>query len=97
VKWTVTFKSIEEARENQRRIGAPNLLKSYANCRTKAIKTGDVDAELAASHQVIQGTGRTLLPAPYDNNKFPEVKPLGLEETWSAMLDDTSQFPLLEL
>jgi hypothetical protein len=56
-----------------------------------------VDAELAASHQVIQGTGRTLLPGPYDNEKFPEVKPMGLEETWRAMLEDTARFPLLEL
>jgi hypothetical protein len=71
--------------------------KFYAYFWTKAIETGDVDAELAASHQVIQGTGRTLLPGPYDNNKFPEVKPMSLEETWSAMLEDTSSFPLLEL
>jgi hypothetical protein len=56
-----------------------------------------VDAELAASHQVIQGTGRTLVPGPYDNDKFPEVKPKGLEETWRAMLEDTSRFTLLEL
>ncbi|KAE8449255.1 hypothetical protein EG329_008422 [Mollisiaceae sp. DMI_Dod_QoI] len=81
VKWKITFRSVEEARESQR----------------KAIETGDVDAELAASHQVIQGTGRTLLPGPYDNNKFPEVKPMGLEDTWCAMLEDTSRFPLLEL
>jgi len=81
VKWRVTFKSVEEARANQR----------------AAIETGDVDAELAASHQVIQGTGRTLLPGPYDNEKFPEVKPKGLEETWKAMLEDTSKFPLLGL
>lgn len=71
--------------------------KVYADCRIKAIETGDVDAELAASHQVIQGTGRTLLPGPYDKEKFPEVKPKGLEETWRAMLEDTSRFPLLEL
>ena len=56
-----------------------------------------MDAELAASHQVIQGTGRTLVPRPYHNDKFPEVKPKGLEETWRAMLEDTSRFPLLEL
>jgi hypothetical protein len=65
--------------------------------RIKAIETGDEDAELAASHQVIQGTGRTLVPGPYDNNNFLEVKPKGLEETWRAMLENTSRFPLLEL
>ena len=67
------------------------------NLTTKAIETGDVEAELEASHQVIQGTGRTLLPGPYDNDKFPEVTPQGLEETWRAMLEDTSRFPVLGL
>lgn len=46
---------------------------------------------------MIQGTGGTLLPGPYDNSKFPEVKPMGLEETWSEMLEDTAKFPFLEL
>ncbi|RDW58601.1 NAD(P)-binding protein-7 [Coleophoma cylindrospora] len=78
VKYTATFKSVEKARENQR----------------KAIETGNIDEELAASHQVIQGTGRTLLPGPYDNDKFPEVVPKGLEETWRAMLEETSKFLL---
>ncbi|CZR62551.1 uncharacterized protein PAC_12448 [Phialocephala subalpina] len=78
---TVTYKSVEEARANQK----------------KAIETGDVDAELAVSHQVIQGTGSTLLPRPYDNEKFPEVQPLGLEETWRVMLENTTKYPLLEL
>lgn len=63
----------------------------------KAIEMGDVDAELAASHQVIQGTGRTLVPEPYHNGKFPEVRPQGLEEAWRKMLEDTSKFPLLQL
>lgn len=58
---------------------------------------GDVNAELAASHQVIQGTGRTLLPGPYDNDKFPEVKTQGLEETWRAMLENTAKFAILGL
>jgi hypothetical protein len=56
-----------------------------------------VDAELEASHQVIQGTGRTLLPEPYDNHKFPEEHPQGLEETFSAMFEDKERFPLLGL
>ncbi|KUJ10377.1 NAD(P)-binding protein [Mollisia scopiformis] len=76
VKWNVTYKSVEEARENQR----------------KAIESGDVDAELAASHQVIQGTGRTLLPGPYDNVKFPEVKPVTLEYVWTEMLKDEARY-----
>jgi hypothetical protein len=54
-----------------------------------------VDKELAASHQVIQGTGRTLLPKPYDNDKFPDESPQGLEETLRAMLEHKERFPLL--
>jgi hypothetical protein len=61
----------------------------------QAIETRDVDAELAASHQVIQGTGRTLLPEPYDNGKFPEVKVETLEETFGRMFADLSKYPLL--
>jgi hypothetical protein len=41
---------------------------------------GDVDAELSASHKLIQGLEGTLLPEPWDNDKFPEVQPLGVEE-----------------
>jgi hypothetical protein len=56
-----------------------------------------VDAELAASHQVIQGTGGTLLPAPYDNKRFPEVETQGLEETWRSMLNNKEKFGILEI
>jgi hypothetical protein len=55
------------------------------------IEVGDVDAGLAASHQVIQCTGRTLLPEPYGNARFPLVKPLGLEETRREMLEDEAK------
>jgi hypothetical protein len=55
------------------------------------IEVGDVDAELVASHQVIQGTGKTLLPEPYGNARFPLVKPLGLEETWREILEDEAK------
>ena len=56
----------------------------------EAIETGDVELELAASHQVIQGTGRTLLPEPYDNEKFPEVKPETLEDSFGRMFEEDS-------
>jgi hypothetical protein len=62
----------------------------------KAIESGNIDAELAASHQVIKGTGRTLLPEPYDNARFPEVETETLEQTFTKMLDDPWKFPLLE-
>ena len=66
-----------------------------ADLGIKAIEKGNIDAELAASHQVIQGTEGTLLPKPYDNGRYPEVKPQGLEETWRAMLQDKTRFPYL--
>jgi hypothetical protein len=34
---------------------------------------GDIEAELSASHKLIQGRQGTLLPEPWDNAKFPEV------------------------
>jgi len=48
-----------------------------------------------ASHQVIQGTGRTLLPRPYDNEKFLEVGTEGLEETFRRLFESPEKFPLL--
>ncbi|OAP62392.1 hypothetical protein AYL99_04595 [Fonsecaea erecta] len=42
---------------------------------------GDVDAELAASHKLIQGREGTLLPRPWDNDRFPLIHPKGVEET----------------
>ncbi|OCL14880.1 NAD(P)-binding protein [Glonium stellatum] len=46
----------------------------------RAKEIGDVDLELEASHQLIQGREGTLLPQPWDNGRFPNVKPKGLEE-----------------
>lgn len=70
---------------------------SLSNHELKAIEAGNVNAELAASHQVVQGTGGTLLPAPYDNDRFPEVTTQGLEETWRAMLENKERFGILEI
>jgi hypothetical protein len=42
---------------------------------------GDVDAELSASHKIIQGLKGTLLLEPWDNDKFPVVQSLSVEET----------------
>lgn len=45
----------------------------------EAIERGDVEAELAASHKLIQGRQGTLLPAPFDNDRFPSIQPKPLE------------------
>lgn len=62
----------------------------------KAIEDGDVDKELEASHQVIQGSGRTILPKPYDNWRFPEIKPETIETSFKRMFEEREKFPLLE-
>jgi len=46
----------------------------------KAKETGDVELELEASHELVQGREGTLLPLPKDNDKFPWVKIKSLEE-----------------
>jgi hypothetical protein len=33
---------------------------------------------------------------PYGNDKYPEVKTQGLEETWRAMLEDKARFLYLD-
>ncbi|OAL21433.1 hypothetical protein AYO20_11370 [Fonsecaea nubica] len=47
----------------------------------QARDAGDVDAELAASHKLVQGREGTLLPQPWDNDRFPWIHPKGVEET----------------
>jgi hypothetical protein len=54
----------------------------------KGKETGDVELELKASHQLVQGREGTLLPLPADNAKFPDVKPKGLEEALKAVFND---------
>jgi hypothetical protein len=54
-------------------------------------ETGDVELELKASHQLVQGREGTLLPLPADNTKFPQVKPKGLEQALKAVFDDPDQ------
>lgn len=46
-----------------------------------AKQSGDVGAELAASHKLIQGRQGTLLPLPWDNYRFPSVAPSGLRDS----------------
>ncbi|TVY44391.1 Isoflavone reductase-like protein [Lachnellula occidentalis] len=79
--YDVKYRPVDEARDKQK----------------KAIEIGDVDLELACSHQVIQGTGRTLVPAPYDNDKFPDIVPTGLETTFRKMFEDENMRTTLGL
>jgi hypothetical protein len=53
----------------------------------EAIREGNVDKELAASHKLIQGREGTLLPQPWDNDRFPWVTPKSLEETLRAAFE----------
>jgi hypothetical protein len=49
-----------------------------------AKQSGDVGAELAASHKLIQGRQGTLLPLPWDNDRFPSVAPSNLLDSLTA-------------
>lgn len=49
-----------------------------------AKQSGDVDAELSASHKLIQGRQGTLLPLPWDNERFPSVTPSNLLDSLTA-------------
>jgi hypothetical protein len=64
-KYEVTYLPVESAVEEEK----------------QAQKAGDVDAELSASHKLIQGREGTLLPEPWDNDRFPNIHPMGVEET----------------
>jgi hypothetical protein len=62
-EYQVTYLDVESAKEEE----------------LQAIADGDVDAELAASHKLIQGREGTLLPQPWDNDRFPTIKPKSME------------------
>jgi hypothetical protein len=49
-----------------------------------AKQRGDVGAELAASHKLIQGRQGTLLPLPWDNDRFPGIAPSSLQDSLMA-------------
>jgi hypothetical protein len=61
-------------------------VKKAAEREKLAKETGDVDLELEASHQLVQGGEGTLLPLPHDNDRFPEIKLISLEESLKGAL-----------
>ncbi|KIW15123.1 hypothetical protein PV08_07910 [Exophiala spinifera] len=63
-KYEVTYLDVESAKEEE----------------PQAKRAGDIDAELAASHKLIQGREGTLVPKPWDNDRFPHIHPKGVEE-----------------
>jgi hypothetical protein len=80
-KYDVTYVPVEQAIDKEK----------------KAKELGDVDLELEASHQLIQGRDGTLLPPPADNDRFPEVHPRGLEEVLRDALEDPTMRGFLGL
>jgi hypothetical protein len=80
-KYEVTYLDVEGATQERR----------------EAIREGDVDKELAASHKFIQGSEGTLLPKPWDNERFPWIQPQGLEEALSAAVKTESYRKFFEL
>jgi hypothetical protein len=80
-KYDVTYIPVEQAIEKER----------------KAKATGNIDLELEASHQLIQGREGTLLPPAVDNAKFPHIRPKGLEVVMRDMLLDPENKSFLGL
>ncbi|KAL7921168.1 hypothetical protein ACQKWADRAFT_327952 [Trichoderma austrokoningii] len=71
-RYSVTYLDVETAVEKE--------------ARAKVL--GDVDLELEASHQLIQGRGGTLLPEPYDNDLFPNVHPESVHSVFERGFKD---------
>lgn len=49
-----------------------------------ARERGDIEAELATSHKLVQGREGTLVPQPWDNAMFPHIKPATVQESLEA-------------
>jgi hypothetical protein len=62
--YQVTYRPVEEALEMSR----------------EAERLNDDFEAMTASHRVAQGSDGTLLPKPYDNDRFPMVHVHGVEE-----------------
>lgn len=62
-EYQVTYLDVESANEEEQ----------------QAIANGDVDAELAASHKLIQGREGTFLPQRWDNDRLPAIRPESVE------------------
>jgi hypothetical protein len=71
-KYAVTYHDVETAVEKE--------------ARAKII--GDVELELEASHQLIQGRGGTLLPEPFDNDLFPNIHPESVHSVFERIFKE---------
>ncbi|KAL6807873.1 hypothetical protein GGI42DRAFT_366494 [Trichoderma sp. SZMC 28013] len=71
-KYTVTYHDVETAVEKEAR----------------AKRLNDVELELEASHQLIQGRGGTLLPEPFDNALFPDIHPEPVHFVFERVFQD---------
>ncbi|RFU77291.1 hypothetical protein TARUN_4967 [Trichoderma arundinaceum] len=72
-KYAVTYRDVETAVEKEAR----------------AKRLGDVDLELEASHQLIQGRGGTLLSGPFDNGLFPNIHPESVHSVFERIFKDS--------
>jgi hypothetical protein len=71
-KYEVTYLDVETAQHEE----------------ADALRDGDVDKELAASHKLIQGREGTLIPEPWDNGRFPNVKVDNFRDVLAAAFKD---------
>ena len=78
------LESIRGKRYNVTYLDVEDAMKEEA--QAKAL--GDVDAELSASHKLIQGREGTLLSKPWDNDRFPQMQPKDVEECLRAAFNN---------
>jgi hypothetical protein len=76
--WSEIFEALKDITGTEYQVTYLDV-KSAKEEEQQAIADGDVDAELAASHKLVQGRSGTLLPQPWDNDRFPEIKPESME------------------
>lgn len=80
-KYTVTYHDVETAIEKEAR----------------AKRLGDVELELEASHQLIQGRGGTLLSEPFDNDLFPNIHPESVHSVFERIFKESEMRKFLGL
>ena len=79
LSWKEIFESLERITGYAYRVTYLDV-ESAAREEAEAKREGDVDKELDASHKLIQGREGTLLPQPWYNHLFPQIKVDSFEE-----------------
>ena len=94
--WTDIFNTLETVTGHRYAVSYHNV-ESALEKEARAKKLGDVELELEASHQLIQGREGTLLPEPFDNNRFPTIHPEPVQPALQRIFADPEMKEFLGL